>query len=87
MVMREVEVIAEVRVMVSGIRGTDDPSVLLIGCGVRTVTTGVPETRDRNSVTVVTVVLPPMKAVKVSVITEGTAVGDDVAGPSLWPPG
>jgi hypothetical protein len=48
--------------MVSGMRGTD-PRVLLMGCGVRTVTTGVPEMRDGYSVTLLTVVLPEMKAV------------------------
>lgn len=54
--------ISEVKVMVSGIMGID-PRVLLMGCGVNTVTTGVPERRDGYSVTVVTVVLPEMKAV------------------------
>jgi hypothetical protein len=53
---------SEVKVMVSGIMGTD-PTVLLIGLGVSTVTTGVPEMRDGYSVTVVIVVLPEMKAV------------------------
>lgn len=54
--------IFDVKVTVSGIMGTD-PRVLLMGCGVSTVTTGVPERRDGYSVTVVTVVLPEMKAV------------------------
>jgi hypothetical protein len=52
---------SEVKVMVSGIMGTD-PTVLLIGLGVSTVTTGVPEMRDGYCVTVVIVVLPEMKA-------------------------
>ena len=53
---------SEVNVMVRGIMGTD-PRVLLMGLGVSTVTTGVPEMRDGCSVTVVTVVLPETKAV------------------------
>lgn len=53
---------SEVNVMVSGIMGTG-PRVLLMGLGVSTVTTGVPEMRDGYSVTVATMVLPETKAV------------------------
>jgi hypothetical protein len=74
MVMEEVEVIAEVRVIVRGTMGTEDP----MGCGVSTVTVGVPDTISGYSVTVLTVVLPPTKPVKVMVTAVGTELLDEL---------
>lgn len=53
---------ADVKVIVRGTMGTE-PNELLTGCGVKTVTTGVPDTNSGYSVTVVTSVLPDTNAV------------------------